>query len=137
MATTADIRNGLCIEFNDDIFQIIEFQHAQVGRGAAHVRTKIRSMTTGRVLEYTFASGHKINEVRVERRKFQFLYADEMGYNFIPTFYCTYIFHNFSINPSDRISFLKNGFGIIESYDGFESRQQFLVSCLRPSDFQR
>ena len=54
MATTADIRNGLCIEFNDDIFQIIEFQHAQVGRGAAHVKTKIRSMTTARVLEYTF-----------------------------------------------------------------------------------
>jgi elongation factor P len=83
MATTADIRNGLCIEFNDDIFQIIEFQHAQVGRGAAHVKTKIRSMTTGRVLEYTFTSGHKINEVRIERRKFQFLYADEMGYNFM------------------------------------------------------
>ena len=83
MATTADIRNGLCIEFNDDIFQIIEFQHAQVGRGAAHVKTKIRSMTTARVLEYTFTSGHKINEVRIERRKFQFLYADEMGYNFM------------------------------------------------------
>lgn len=83
MATTADIRNGLCIEFNDDIYAITEFQHSQVGRGAAHVRTKMKSLTTGRVLEYTFPSGHKINEVRIERRKFQYLYTDEMGFHFM------------------------------------------------------
>ncbi len=83
MATTADIRNGLCIEMNDDIFSVVEFQHAQVGRGSAFVRTRLKSLTTGRVLETTFPSGHKINEVRIERRKFQFLYADEMGYHFM------------------------------------------------------
>lgn len=83
MATTADIRNGLCLELNDDIYSIVEFQHSQVGRGAAFVRTRLKSMTTGRVIETTFPSGHKINEVRVERRKFQFLYADEQGYHFM------------------------------------------------------
>ncbi|NRB62588.1 MAG: elongation factor P [Saprospiraceae bacterium] len=83
MASTSDIRNGLCIEHNHDIFQIIEFQHVKPGKGAAFVRTKLRSMTTGRVLDNTFPAGHKIKEVRVERRTFQYLYKDEMGYHFM------------------------------------------------------
>lgn len=83
MANTSDIRNGLCIEFNNDIFQIIEFQHVKPGKGAAFVRTKLKSMTTGKVLDNTFPAGHKINEVRVERRQFQYLYNDDMGYHFM------------------------------------------------------
>lgn len=83
MANTSDIRNGLCIEHNNDIFQVIEFQHVKPGKGAAFVRTKLRSMTTGRVLDNTFPAGHKINEVRVERRQFQYLYKDDMGYHFM------------------------------------------------------
>ncbi len=83
MANTSDIRNGLCIEYNNDIFQVIEFQHVKPGKGAAFVRTKLRSMTTGRVLDNTFPAGHKINEVRVERRQFQYLYKDDMGYHFM------------------------------------------------------
>ncbi len=83
MASTADIRNGLCMEFNHDIYKVVEFQHVKPGKGAAFVRTKIKSMTTGRVIDQTFPSGHKINEVRIERRKFQYLYNDETGYNFM------------------------------------------------------
>lgn len=83
MASTADIRNGLCIEYNNDIFTIIDFQHVKPGKGAAFVRTKLKSLTTGRVIDNTFPSGHKIDDVRVERRKFQFLYKDEAGYNFM------------------------------------------------------
>jgi elongation factor P len=83
MASTADIRNGLCIEFNHDIYTIVEFQHVKPGKGAAFVRTRMKSVTTGRVLENTFPSGHKIDVVRVERRKFQFLYPDDSGYNFM------------------------------------------------------
>lgn len=83
MASTADIRNGLCIEFNNDIFTIVEFQHVKPGKGAAFVRTRMKSVTTGRVLENTFPSGHKIDVVRVERRKFQFLYPDDAGYHFM------------------------------------------------------
>jgi len=83
MANTSDIRNGLCIEYNNDIFQVIEFQHVKPGKGAAFVRTKLRSMTTGRVLDNTFPAGHKITEVRVERRQFQYLYKDDMGYHFM------------------------------------------------------
>ncbi len=85
MANTSDIRNGLCIKLNNDIYSIVEFQHVKPGKGAAFVRTKIKSMTTGRVLDHTFSAGHKIDVVRVERRKFQYLYNDDMGYHFMDT----------------------------------------------------
>ncbi len=83
MATTADIRNGLVINFNHDLFQIIEFQHVKPGKGNAFVRTRMRSLTTGKVLDNTFNSGASITPVRVERHKFQYLYKDETGYNFM------------------------------------------------------
>ena len=83
MANTSDIRNGLCIEYNHDIYSVVEFQHVKPGKGAAFVRTKLKSLTTGRVLDNTFPAGHKISEVRVERRKFQYLYKDEVGYHFM------------------------------------------------------
>ncbi len=83
MATTADIRKGLCIEFNNDIYYIVDFQHVKPGKGNAFVRTKLKSLTSGKVVDNTFQSGHTITDVRVERRKFQFLYKDDMGYNFM------------------------------------------------------
>ncbi|GAA4420407.1 elongation factor P [Nibrella viscosa] len=83
MATTADIRNGLVLNFNNDLFQIIEFQHVKPGKGAAFVRTKLKSLTSGKVLDNTFNSGVTIYPVRVERRKYQYLYKDEAGYNFM------------------------------------------------------
>ncbi len=83
MATTADIRNGLVINFNNDLFQVIDFQHVKPGKGAAFVRTKIKSLTSGKVLDNTFNSGVAIYPVRVERRSFQYLYKDETGFNFM------------------------------------------------------
>lgn len=83
MATTADFRNGLCIEFNNDIFTIVEFQHVKPGKGAAFVRTRLKSMTTGKVLENTFNAGVKVTTARVERRNFQYLYKDDLGFNFM------------------------------------------------------
>ncbi|MCB0567983.1 MAG: elongation factor P [Phaeodactylibacter sp.] len=83
MATTSDIRKGMCIEFNNDTYSIIEFQHVKPGKGNAFVRTKLKSLTTGRVIDNTFTAGHKVDEVRVERRKFQYLYNDDMGYHFM------------------------------------------------------
>jgi elongation factor P len=81
MATTADIRNGLCIRHNDKLFQIIEFQHVKPGKGPAFVRTKMRQIETGKVLDNTFSAGHKIDVVRIERREYQYLYQE--GNNFI------------------------------------------------------
>lgn len=83
MASTSDIRNGLCIEYSHDIFTIVEFQHVKPGKGNAFVRTKLKSLTTGRVIENTFPAGHKIDTVRVERREYQYLYNDGETYNFM------------------------------------------------------
>lgn len=83
MANTSDIRNGLCMEYNHDYYKVVEFQHVKPGKGNAFVRTKLKSLTTGRVIDNTFPAGHKINDIRVERRKYQFLYKDEMGYHFM------------------------------------------------------
>lgn len=83
MASTSDIRNGLCIRYNHDIYKIVEFLHVKPGKGPAFVRTKLRSVTTGKVLENTFSAGHKIEDVRVETHKFQYLYADGEFYHFM------------------------------------------------------
>ncbi len=83
MATTADFKNGLCMEFNNDIYSITEFQHVKPGKGPAFVRTKLKSLTTGKVLDKTWTSGEKIVTARVERRPHQYLYSDDLGYHFM------------------------------------------------------
>lgn len=85
MANTSDIRNGLCIKYNHDIFKIIEFLHVKPGKGPAFVRTKLKSVTTGKVIDNTFSAGHKIEDVRVETHKFQFLYAEGETFHFMNT----------------------------------------------------
>jgi len=83
MATTADFRNGLCLEFNNDLYTIVEFQHVKPGKGAAFVRTKLKSLTTGKVIENTFNSGVKVTTARVERRPHQYLFKDDTGFHFM------------------------------------------------------
>jgi len=83
MATTADIKKGLCIRFNHDIYKIIEFLHVKPGKGPAFVRTKLKSVTTGKILDNTFSAGHKIEDVRVETRSFQYLYAEDDEFVFM------------------------------------------------------
>ncbi len=83
MADTSDFRNGLCIEYNNDLYAIVQFQHVKPGKGAAFVRTKLKSLTTGKVIENTFPAGAKVTTARVERRPHQFLYKDDLGYNFM------------------------------------------------------
>ncbi|MEN8928422.1 MAG: elongation factor P [Flavobacteriales bacterium] len=85
MANTSDIRNGLCIRFKHDLFKITSFQHVKPGKGPAFVRTKMKSLTTGRTLDNTFSAGHKIDDVRVETRSYQFLYKDDQGFHFMNT----------------------------------------------------
>jgi len=83
MASTAEIRNGLCIEYNNDLFTVVEFQHVKPGKGAAFVRTKLKSLTTGKVLDNTFPAGHKIETVRIERHQFQYLYREDDLFHFM------------------------------------------------------
>ncbi len=83
MADTSDFKNGLCIEFNNDLFSIVQFQHVKPGKGGAFVRTKLKNLKTGKVIDNTFNAGVKINVVRIERRPYQFLYKDDMGFHFM------------------------------------------------------
>ena len=83
MSNTSEIRNGLCIKHNHDIYKIIEFLHVKPGKGPAFVRTKLKSLTSGKVVDNTFSSGHKIDIVRVETNKFQYLYNENNMYHFM------------------------------------------------------
>lgn len=85
MASTSDIRKGLCIRYNNDIYKIIEFLHVKPGKGPAFVRTKLKSVSNGKVLDNTFSAGHKLEDVRVETRSYQFLYAEGETYHFMNT----------------------------------------------------
>ncbi len=107
MANTSEIRNGLCLDYNNDIWTVVEFQHVKPGKGAAFVRTKLKSLTSGKVVDNTFPAGHKIFPVRVERRKYQFLYNDDMGYHFMnnETYEQTYI----DVKMIDNPGLLKEG----------------------------
>ncbi len=83
MASTADFKNGLCIEYNNDLYTIVEFQHVKPGKGPAFVRTKLKNLKTGKVVDNTFTAGVKITTARIERRPHQYLYKDDMGYHFM------------------------------------------------------
>ena len=85
MATTSDIKKGLCIVYNNDTYKITEFLHVKPGKGPAFVRTKLKSLTTGKVIDNTFSAGHKIEEVRVDTRKYQYLYPEGDTYHFMNT----------------------------------------------------
>jgi elongation factor P len=107
MASTSDIRKGLCIRYNNDIYKIIEFLHVKPGKGPAFVRTKLRSVTSGKVLDNTFSAGHKIEDVRVETHKFQYLYSEGTTFHFMNTEDYTQI--QLPESALDRPDLLKEG----------------------------
>lgn len=76
MYSTSDIRNGLKIELNGQPFEIVDFLHAKYGRGGAHIRTKLKNLITGAVIEHTFRSGEKIARPDLETKELQFLYKE-------------------------------------------------------------
>ncbi len=83
MATTSDFRNGLCLEIDKELYTIVQFLHVKPGKGPAFVRTKLKHLKTGKVLDKTFNAGVKVDVARVERRPYQFLYKDDLGYHFM------------------------------------------------------
>ena len=107
MANTSDIKNGLCIKHNGKLFQIIEFQHVKPGKGPAFVRTKMRQIESGKVLDHTFSAGHKIETVRIENRDYQYLYQDSDTYIFMNS--KTYEQVNIPLNMVEKAEFLPEG----------------------------
>ena len=83
MATTADIKIGMCIEFNGKTMQIVDFQHVKPGKGAAFVRAKMRNMCTGAVVERTFNAGERLPKAHIDRRAMQYLYESDGNYVFM------------------------------------------------------
>lgn len=83
--STADFKNGMCIEYNGKLWTIVEFQHVKPGKGGAFVRTKLRDVKTGRVVDNTFNAGTKFDSVRMETHKMQYLYNDGSDYIFMDT----------------------------------------------------
>ena len=120
MANTSEIRNGLCINYKNDIYSVVEFLHVKPGKGPAFVRTKLKSMTNGKVIDNTFPSSHKIDIVRVERRKFQYLYKDEDGFHFMnnETYEQVFIAKDFI----DNSQYMKEGINVEILYHAEEDR---------------
>ena len=115
MASTSEIKNGLCMKYNNDVYKVVEFLHVKPGKGPAFVRTKLKSLTNGRVVDNTFPAGHKIDIVRVERRIFQYLYKDESGYHFMNNETYDQVF--LQEEMIDNAKFLKEGAQIEILYD--------------------
>ena len=83
MATTADFKNGLYLDFEGKPCSIVWFQHVKPGKGPAFVKSKLRNLENGRILEKTWNAGEKIDVITVEHREYQYLYAEEDGFNFM------------------------------------------------------
>ena len=116
-ATTADFRNGMVIRYNNDLYIITEFHHVSPGNWRAFVRTNLKNVRTGRVIEQRFRAGEEIEEVRVEHQNWQFLYVDGNDYVFMNT-------ETYDQQPipteqiGDAIKFLKEGDVIEALVDG-------------------
>ena len=85
MASTQDFRNGLVLNWKGDLWQIVDFQHVKPGKGGAFVRSKLKNVRNGKVVDNTFRAGEKVETARVERRDMQYLYQDELGLHFMNT----------------------------------------------------
>ena len=83
MADTSDFRNGFTLSLEGALFSIVEFQHVKPGKGGAFVRTKLKNIATGAVLDRTFRSGDKVEAVRIEKREMQYLYSEGDTYHFM------------------------------------------------------
>ena len=83
MPSTSDFRPGLVIKYNNELWTIIEFQHVNPGNWRAFVRTKLKNLKSGKVIENRFRAGESIDTIRIERKEFQFLYRDGTGYVFM------------------------------------------------------
>jgi elongation factor P len=114
MATTADIRIGLVINHNNDLYKIVDFQHVKPGKGGAFVRTKLKSLTSGKLIDHTFNSGEKIEPTRVVTKKMQFLYREGDIFHFMDNE--TFEQAAIDINLIENTDFLKEGMEVDITY---------------------
>ena len=119
MADTSDFRNGLIIKFKNDLYTIVGFQHVKPGKGGAFVRSTLKNLKTGKVLDNTFRAGEKVETVRVERKTYQYLYKD--GDFLVCMDNETYDQINVPVNLfGDGVNFLKEGVDVEILFNGME-----------------
>jgi elongation factor P len=128
MANTSDIRNGLCISYNGGLWQVVEFLHVKPGKGPAFVRTKLKNLENGKVVDNTFNAGVKIDVVRIETRNYQYLYNDDQGYHFMNAE--TYEQIAVSKHLINAPQFLKDG---LVCQIMFHAEEENVLSCELPS----
>lgn len=107
MATTADFRNGMVLDLDGQLFQISYFQHVKPGKGGAFVRSKLKNVLTGAVIDKTWSAGEKVNEVRLERRPVQYSYHDGQFYHFMDMQTYEDIPINADVIGADQLQYLK------------------------------
>lgn len=83
MISTNDVRPGMALNLDDGLFQVVEYQHTKPGKGKAFVKMKLKNLDSGAVLERTFRAGENVQDARIDRREFQYLYRDDMGFHFM------------------------------------------------------
>jgi elongation factor P len=106
--TTNDLRNGMTLELSDGLFTVVEFQHVKPGKGGAFVRTKLKNLRTGAVLDKTFRADERVEQAIVEKREMQYLYNDGADYVFMDTT----SYDQIQVSPKtlgDAAKFLKAG----------------------------
>jgi len=85
MVSTSEFRNGLVIRLDGELFTMVEFQHVKPGKGGAFVRTRLKNVNTGRVIDRTFRSGERVEDIRLEKKTVQYLYREESSFVFMDT----------------------------------------------------
>lgn len=131
MANTSDIKNGMCLNHNHGLWQIIEFLHVKPGKGAAFVRTKLKNVETGKVVDHTFNAGTKIDPVRIETREYQYLYNDDMGFHFMNC--STYEQISIEKHLINAVEFLKDELICLVMFHAEEER---VISCDLPNHIE-
>jgi len=109
MASTADFRNGLILDIDGQLFQLVYFQHVKPGKGGAFVRSKLKNVKTGAVLDRTWTAGERVNEVRLERRPIQYSYHDGHHYHFMDMQSYDDIPIDEDVIGDDQLRYLKEG----------------------------
>ena len=117
MSTTADIRNGSILNFKNSRMKVVEFQHVKPGKGPAFVRTKLKNIQSGKVIDQTFNAGVKVEFIRVTSSQFQYLYKDSHNYIFMDN----QTFNQVEVSEllmKDEHQYIKEGDNIDLVFDG-------------------
>lgn len=117
----------MCIEYNNGLYSIVEFQHVKPGKGPAFVRTKLKNIKTGKVIDNTFTAGVKVTTARIERREYQFIYKDDLGYHFMDS--NTFEQVNIEETLINAPQFLKDGQEVEVIY---HAEEEVILGCELP-----